>query len=167
MGVVSGTRWEPAVILDAARRGAAILEQCPLQVSSVQLHEFEGPERFRYLSTPDSREFARRSGLAKPAVFFVDDTRHRPAFDAEAIGRANARTRPEMANTVWITATIRDLPVALAHELVHVLTDSGEHSTAPDNLLRADTAPGNARLSPEQCSSIVSIGRANGLLDPP
>ena len=111
-----------------------------------------------------TREFARRSGLGKPAIFFVDDTLQRPAFDAEAIGRANAKTRPEMADTVWITAAIRDLPIALAHELVHVLTDSGDHSNAPDNLMRADTAPGNTHLTPEQCSSIAATGQANGLL---
>ena len=165
MAVVSGTRWVPEVILDATKRAVAILAQCDIQVSPVQLHEFDGPRRYRYLSTPDSREFARRSGLGKPAIFFVDDTLQRPAFDAEAIGRANAKTRPEMADTVWITAAIRDLPVALAHELVHVLTDSGDHSNAPDNLMRDDTAPGNKHLTPEQCSSIVAIGQANGLVD--
>jgi hypothetical protein len=165
MAVVSGTRWAPDVIMEAARRAVAILGQCDIEVSVVELHEFTGPQQYRYLLTPHSREFARRSGLAKPAVFFVDDTLQRPAFDAEAIGRANAKARPEMADTVWITAGIRDLPIALAHELVHVLTDSGEHSNAPDNLMRADTAPGNTRLTPEQCGSILAIGQANGLLD--
>ena len=70
-----------------------------------------------------------------------------------------------MTDTVWVTASIRDLPIALAHELVHVLTDSGEHSNAPENLMRDDTAPGNTRLTLEQCSNIVAIGQANGLLD--
>jgi hypothetical protein len=165
MAVVSGPRWAPDLILDAAKRAAAILAQCDIQVSPVQLHEFSGPQRYRYLFTPDSREFARRAGLGKPAIFFVDDTLQRPAFDAEAIGRANAKTRPEMADTVWITAAIRDLPVALAHELVHVLTDSGDHSNAPNNLMRDDTAPGNTHLTPEQCSSIIATGQANGLID--
>jgi hypothetical protein len=165
MAVVSGTRWMPDVIFDAARRAAAILAQCGIQVTRVQLHEFSGPRRYRYLSTPDSREFALRSGLRKPAIFFVDDTLQRPAFDAEAVGRANAGSRPEMADTVWITAAIRDLPIALAHELVHVLTDSGGHSDASDNLMREETAPGNTQLGPEQCSAIAAIGRANGLLD--
>ncbi len=68
-----------------------------------------------------------------------------------------------MADTVWITAGIRDLPIALAHELVHVLTDSGEHSDAPANLMRDDTAPGNTELTADQCRSIVAIGAANGL----
>ena len=165
MAMVSGTRWVPDVILDAAGHAAAILAQCGIVFSVVQLHEFDGPQRYRYLSTPVSREFARRSGLGKPAIFFVDDTLQRPAFDAEAIGRANARARPEMADTVWITAAIRDLPVALAHELVHVLTDSGIHSDALDNLLREETAPGNTHLTPGQCRSIVAIGQTNGLLD--
>lgn len=165
MAVVSGTLWAPEVILDAAKRAVAILAQCDIQTNLVQLHEFDGPQRYRYLLTRDSREFALRSGLGRPAIFFVDDTLQRPAFDAEAIGRANAKTRPEMADTVWMTAAIRDLPIALAHELVHVLTDSGDHSNAPDNLMRDDTAPGNTHLTPEQCGSIVAIGHANGLLD--
>jgi hypothetical protein len=165
MGIVRGTHWSPDVIVDAARRASAILAQCDIRVGLVRLHEFDAPDRYRYLSMPDSREFARRSGLRKPAVFFVDDTRQRPAFDAEAIGRSNAATRPEMADTVWITAGIRDLPIALAHELVHVLSDSGAHSNAPGNLMNDETAPGNTQLTSAQCSRIVATGEANGLLD--
>ena len=165
MAFVSGSRWAPEVILDAAKHAAAILSQCDVRVSVVHLHEFDGPQQFRNLFTPQSREFARRSALAKPAVFFVDDTLQRPAFDAEAVGRGNARTRPEMADTVWITAATRDLPIVLAHELVHVLSDSGAHSEVPGNLMREDTAPGNTQLGPEQCSRIVAVGLTNGLLD--
>lgn len=165
MAVLSGTRWRPDVILDAARRAATILAQCDIQVGPVRLQEFEGPQRYRHFSMADSREFARRSGLRKPTIFFVDDTLQRPAFDAEAIGRANAKTRPELADTVWITAAIRDLPVALAHELVHVLTDSGAHSDANENLMRDDTAPGNTRLTAAQCSQMVLTGKAGGLLE--
>lgn len=165
MATVSGTRWTPEVMLDAARRAAAILAQCDIEIGVVRLHEFDGPRQYRYLSTPVSREFARRSGLQKPAIYFVDDTLQRPAFDAEAVGRGNAKARPEMADTVWITAAIRDLPVAMAHELVHVLTDSGDHSDATDNLMRDDTAPGNTHVSPEQCGRIVATGKAHGLIE--
>ena len=121
MAMLRGTRWAPGVILDNIKRAAPILAQCGIRLDFVRLHEFDGPHRYRYLSTPDSREFARRTDLPKPAIFFVDDTRMEPAFEAEAIGRANAGTRPEMVDTVWITSGTRDLPVALAHELVHVL----------------------------------------------
>lgn len=69
-----------------------------------------------------------------------------------------------MTDTVWITAATRDLPIALAHELVHVLTDSGAHSDVADNLMREDTAAGNTQLTAEQCASALTIGAANGLL---
>ena len=164
MAIISGSRWVPVVIFDAVRRTAAILAQCDIRISRVELHEYEAPRRYRYLSTPDSREFARLAGLKRPAVFLVDDTLERPAFDAEAVGRANAKTRPEMMDTVWITAGIHDLPVALAHELVHVLTDSGDHSDAADNLMRDETAPSSSRLEPQQCRTIAAKGQANGLL---
>ena len=164
MAMISGTRWTPDEILAATRGAAAILAQCSIQVDAVQLREFDGPRRYRYLRTPDSRELARRAGLGRPAVFFVDDTLQRPAFDAEAVGRANAASRPEMENTVWITAGIRDLPVALAHELVHVLTDSGAHSDAPDNLMREETAAASTRLDARQCNAMRENGVARGLL---
>jgi len=164
MAVQLGTRWEPGVILAATRRAAAILAQCGVQTIAY-LHEFAGPHRYRDLSSPVSRELARKIGLRKPAIFFVDDTLHRPAFDAEAIGRSNSATRPEMTDTVWITSATRDLPIALAHELVHVLTDSGAHSNAVDNLMREDTAAGNTHLTAEQCASTRTMGAANGLLE--
>jgi hypothetical protein len=165
MAIISGTRWMPDVILDAVKNTAAILAQCDIAIALVQLHEYDGPTRYRYFSTSDSREFARRAGLKKPAIFFVDDTLQRPAFDAEAIGRANAKTRPEMEDTVWMTAAIRDVPIALAHELVHVLSDSGTHSNAPKNLMRDETESHSFHLSPEQCVTITAKGQANGLLE--
>ena len=62
-----------------------------------------------------------------------------------------AETRPELADTVWIAHGARDLPLALAHELVHLLSDSGEHSSAPGNLMLPETSPANVRLSGAQC----------------
>ena len=164
MALQSGTRWSSDVILAAAKTAAVILVQCGVRTIA-HLHEFAGPPRYRNFSSPVSRELAQRLGLGKPAIFFVDDTLHRPAFDAEAIGRANAGTRPEMADTVWVTAATRDLPIALAHELMHVLADSGVHSDGPGNLMREDTAAGNTHLTSEQCASAVTTGAANGLLD--
>ena len=46
------------------------------------------------------------------------------------------------------------------------LSDNGAHSDAPDNLMRAETAPGNVLLNQEQCSALRSRGAANGLLTP-
>jgi len=164
MAVQSGARWAPDVILAATRRAAAILRQCGVQTIA-SLHEFAGPDRYRHLSSPVSRELAHSLALRRPAIFFVDDTLHEPAFDAEAIGRANARRRPEMADTVWVTAGTRDLPIALAHELMHVLADSGAHSDAAGNLMREETATDHTQLTSAQCEAAVTVGAANGLLE--
>jgi len=123
--------------------------------------------RFRYFHTPTSRELASKLRPGTPAVYFADGTRQDPAFDAEAIGRGNSRTRPELRDTVWVMRGARDLGVVLAHELAHVLMDSGEHSEEPGNLMREESAPGNTKLSESQCARLRTIGKANGLLLPP
>ena len=159
------TQWEPDRVLRAVRDAAATLAQCGIRLQRAELYRFEGGEpSLRYLSTPVSRQLVRRMRPAKPAVFFVRDTRHVPTFDAEAFGTGNSATRPELAFTVWITAAVRDLPLALAHELAHVLMDSGEQSVEAANLMRDETAPGNTQLAPEQCARMLETGERNGLL---
>jgi hypothetical protein len=103
-------------------------------------------------------------GAAATDAIRVVDTRNQPAFDAEAIGRGNSAMRPELADTVWIAYGTRDLSLALAHELVHVLSDSGEHSNEPGNLMRAETSSANARLTGEQCERLRARGQAKALL---
>ena len=60
----------------------------------------------------------------------------------------------------------RDLGIVVAHQLAHVLMDSGEQSDEPENLMREDTAPGNTWLSAPQCARIRETATANGLLRP-
>jgi hypothetical protein len=151
--------------VSAVREAAPIFAQCRIRLERAELYSLAGGDpRFRYLSTPSGRELVRRMRPAKPAVFFVRDTRHQPVYDAEAFGRSNTTTRSELAGTVWITAYIRDLPIALAHELAHVLMDSGEHSHERGNLMREDTAPANTSLTPAQCERMTERGTANGWL---
>jgi hypothetical protein len=164
MAMMRDAGWQPEVILTATRGAVRILAQCGIQTIFAELSEFDGPARYRYLAMPASRELARRTRLARPAVFFVADTRNVPAFDAEAIGRGNSRSRPEMTDTVWITAGTRDLAIVLAHELAHVIADSGEHSRLPGNLMREETAPQSTALTASQCRRLTEIGTANGLL---
>ena len=163
--VFSESRWVTTDIHAAVKAAASLLAQCGV-ASTALLHEVQAPRRFHFYSTRISRELLRDLPTSKPAVFFVEDNLNRPAFDAEAIGRANAATRPELADTIWIAHGARDLGVTLAHELVHVLADSGAHSDAPDNLMRAETAPGNIVLSRAQCSGLRMRGEAKGLLTP-
>lgn len=159
-----GGRWRQPEIVGAVAESGRLLAQCGVGLSAAELHVVAAPRRFHVYATPVSRELLRRLPVRKPAVFFVDDTRNDPPFDAEAIGRANASSRPELADTVWVAHGTRDLPQALAHELVHLLSDSGAHSEASGNLMRAETSPADTRLTPAQCARMRSHGTANGLL---
>jgi hypothetical protein len=166
LAVMKDTGWSARTVLDAARDATAILAQCGIQIELLEYVEFDGPRRYRSFSTPVARELASQLGLRKPTVFFVADTLQRPAFDAEAIGRGNSRSRPELADTIWITSGTRDLEIVMAHELAHVLADSGEHTTEPGNLMGEETSAERTRLNTAQCGRIVTKASANGLLEP-
>jgi hypothetical protein len=115
---------------------------------------------------PRSRELAGALALSRPTIYFVADTRQQPAFEAEAIGRANSGTRPQLRDTVWVTRGARDPDIVLAHELAHVLMDSGEHSEESGNLMQEETAPQNTHLTHAQCARLRDTAAANGLLQP-
>ena len=44
--------------------------------------------------------------------------------------------------------------------------DSGVHDDEPGNLMRAETAPGNTRLTDAQCARMRETAQRNGLLAP-
>lgn len=162
--VFRGSRWQADEVAAAVPEASGLLRQCGIALSRAELRIVQAPRRFHLYFTPLSRELLSRLPVAKPAIFFVDDTRNDPAFDAEAIGRGNATNRPELADTVWVAHGAQDLPQVLAHELVHVLSDSGAHSEAPGNLMAAETSPRNTRLTGSQCARLRARGKANGLL---
>lgn len=162
--VLEGSGWTRERALAVVREAGAILAQCGVALDRAEPRVLTVPPRLMDFSTPAARELARAHPVARPAVYLVRDTRSRPAFDAEAIGRGNSRTRPEIADTVWMTAATRDPGIALAHELAHVLLDSGEHSEAAGNLMRDETSAGSTSLSAAQCTRLRETGKANGLL---
>lgn len=164
LALLDDSGWTPEAILAALQESARILGQCGLAMPNAELVRIGAPDRFRDFHTPESRELARTLPLAKPTVYFVAGSRQRPAFDAEAIGRGNSRTRPELAYTVWVTRGTRDLGIALAHEIAHILMDSGGHSDEPGNLMRDETEPANTLLSAAQCARLREHGSTNGLL---
>ena len=164
LAILEETGWEVARIQDAVRAAGVILAQCGIALESAELVRIRAPDHYRDFLTPVSRELARAVPLPRPSIWFVRDTRQRPAFDAEAIGRGNSRTRPELADTVWVTHATRDLGIAIAHELAHVLMDSGAHSDEPGNLMRDETDRGNTRLNPAQCDRMRDTAHTNGLL---
>lgn len=162
--VINLDQWPEAEIHAALRSTAQILGQCGIRITRADLLQVTAPETHRYFDNPRSRELARELALPKPAVFFTAGTRQIPAFDAEAIGRGNSRTRPELADTVWIARGARDLGIVVAHELAHVLMDSGEHDNSAGNLMAESTTPQNTQLTAAQCERLGSTGRRNGLL---
>lgn len=160
---LEGSGWTRERSLAVVREAGAILVQCGVALERVKIQSVAAPNHLDF-STPAARELARAHPVAKPAVYLVRDTKSRPAFDAEAIGRGNSRSRPEIADTVWMTAATRDPGIALAHELAHVLMDSGEHSEDEGNLMREETSPRNTALDAAQCERLRETGRRNGLL---
>jgi hypothetical protein len=162
--ILEGSGWTRESAEAALSEAAGILDQCGVVLERRDLVVLKVRPDLMDFSTPAARELARTHPVARPALYLVRDTKSRPAFDAEAIGRGNSRTRPEIADTVWMTAASRDPGVALAHELAHVLMDSGEHSDEEANLMRDETSRSNRRLSPGQCARLRDTGKANGLL---
>ena len=122
--------------------------------------EVEASPSLRDFSCPDAKLFAGKAMPGGCRVFFVRDALDRPAYDPVTFGTGNNQRNPEPRFTVWITALTRDPHIAL----VHVLLDDGAHSALPDNLMRADTAPCNLQLTPEQCTRMRDSARQNGLL---
>lgn len=163
---LEGSGWTKERAIDAVREAASILSQCEIALTRADWIRLAVPARYLDFVTPLSRELARLQPVDRPAVYLVRETRSRPAFEAEAIGRGNSRSRPELADTVWMISAVRDPGVALAHELAHVLMNSGEHSDEPGNLMREHTAPGQTLLSAAQCSRMRQMAEGNQLFLP-
>lgn len=158
--------WDDAVLVAGLREAAAIFAQCRIRIVRAELLRVTVPATHRDFDTPRSRELARALALPKPALFFAAGTRQVPAFDAEAIGRGNSRTRPELRDTVWVARGARDPGLVIAHELAHVLMDSGTHDATPGNLMAEETTPQNTLLTAAQCAQLTATGVRHGLLQP-
>jgi hypothetical protein len=156
--------WTRGRAVAAVLQASPVFGRCGIALDRVEFHVIAVPPSHLDFSTPVARELARAYPVERPTAYLVRDTRSRPAFDAEAIGRGNSGTRPEIADTVWITAAARDPGIVLAHELAHVLMDSGEHSEDEGNLMRDETSQKNRKLSAAQCTRLLDRGKANGLL---
>lgn len=162
----TATGWRKDEIFNAVKTAAEILGQCGIEIPSARLHLLDAPDKFKYYYVPVSRELARIAPFPKPTVYFVKDTLQAERFDAEAIGKSNSSTRPELRDTIWIALGARDLGFSLAHEFVHVLMDSGEHIDEPDNLMNEESSPHSRKLSAGQCQRMRTRGSENGLLRP-
>jgi hypothetical protein len=82
----------------------------------------------------------------------------------EAFGLGNTRMRPWLANSVWLMLDVEDAGIALAHELYHVLANSGAHVESEPNLMQPRTRPESLNLTTEQCRLAQLNGVDNKLL---
>jgi hypothetical protein len=164
--MMRSTRWSRSRIESAARDAAAIFAQCGVRFRAIELFELRTPRRYLFFSDAHAIALIRELDIPRPAVFFVRDTLQRIAFDAEAIGRSGGRRRPELVDSVWMTEAVGHPGIALAHELYHVLADSGAHSDEPANLMYPQTSRNNTQLDEAQCMRMRQVAAASGHLTP-
>ena len=162
--VIKDTGWQTVDVRQALAQALPILAQCGIAPQRIKFVQVATPVVYRDLAPQAARQLAAQLAPTRPALFFVRNTRMRPAFEAEAFGLGNTRTRPELVNTVWVTRSAPDLPETLAHELFHVIANSGEHSGDETNLMYDHTAPGRQQLTPAQCTTLREAGLKNRLL---
>ncbi|MGI9336470.1 MAG: S8 family serine peptidase [Gammaproteobacteria bacterium] len=163
---LDGAGWSEQTVEAAGRHAAAIISQCEIGLPKFELLTVSAPRRMRYFEDRWSSALLRELELEQrgPAAFFVSGTLQPEPFEAEAVGRANGRRRPRLIGTAWLTRALEHPGVALAHELVHLLTDSGAHDADPSNLMHARTSEDSTRLHEIQCQRIRATGTRLGLL---
>lgn len=159
-----GTVWDINGLRKIASKAAPILAQCGVYIPRIEVRALGGPQTYRYFRESVAKELVRQMPLPKPTVYFVRDTLQKDAYDAEAIGKGNSATRPTLVYTLWITEALKHPAIGLAHELTHILMDTGAHVDLPGNLMRDETSAENLKLTSEQCQQLVASGKENALL---
>ncbi|MDX1434643.1 MAG: S8 family serine peptidase [Gammaproteobacteria bacterium] len=158
---------DPETLRRATARVAEILGQCGVAVRAVVVRVVDGPARYRYFRYDWATEMLAELALRRPAVLFVKDLLIERDYETEAIAIGHSgigRRWQELNDTVWVTAALDDLGIGLAHELYHVLADSGRHDTDPANLMFDQTSADNTRLRASQCVRMLRVGEAFGTL---
>jgi len=162
--LVLDSRWSYQRVEQAVQQAYEILAQCSIIAGKVSIHAIDGEDYLRDLSTGNARTLLEAAGTEQAMVVFARDTRMQAAFDGEAFGLGNTRMRPWLASSVWLMLGVDDPGVALAHELYHVIANSGEHVEGVANLMQGRTRPESQQLTPAQCQLAQANGVANRLL---
>lgn len=151
-------RWSEESVQTVLSEAHTILSQCDIAFDNVDIKFLKVEDYLKDLETGRSKTLMDAIGRSGPnrksTVFFTRDTRMNEPFDAEAFGQGNTRSRPWLTGTVWLTWALRDRGIALAHELVHILVNSGQHSALAGNLMLARTTGDNRKLQDAQCEYI-------------
>ena len=75
-------------------------------------------------------------------------------------------TAKPKAGTVWLTSHLPHPGRGLAHELYHVLADSGAHLREAGNLMSSRTGEANTVLTDWQCDRLRQVASAFEWLKP-
>jgi len=165
-----GDSWSTESITSAVREATTLLKQCEIAVPPIELQRVTAADYLMDLSVSSGHTLfskLRPAGERHPvAVVFARDTTMLDPYDGEAFGEGNTRSRAWMRDSVWLTHGIRDAGIALAHELFHVLANSGTHSRLENNLMRAQTQHGGTVLTSKQCELASTNALSQGLLSP-
>lgn len=160
--------WSKELVSKSLLEAETILAQCNIAFNSVTISELSIPGYLRDLEAGSTKTLVtalNNTTEFKPIkIFYSRDTRMLTPFDGEAFGRANTRRRPWLQDSVWLMNGIEDAGIALAHELYHVLTNTGEHNQIPDNLMQTRTSQGRTVLEPMQCEAAIRTAKENLLL---
>ena len=156
--------WPTGRIREALQQAYRVLAQCDIGPRDVAAFAIQAEDYLLDLATGSARSLLEATGARRPVVVFARDTLMQAAYLGEAFGLGNTRRRPWLANSVWLMHDVDDAGIALAHELFHVLANSGAHVEGRPNLMQPDTHPESTELSAEQCQQAQSNGVANGLL---
>jgi hypothetical protein len=165
---VLDSNWSNESIQTTLQTAGNILKQCNIEFANVTISQLNVPDYLKDLATGPSKtlisSLQNKDEQNALKVFFARDTRMQTQFDGEAFGRGNTRRRPWLQNSVWLMKGIQDSGVALAHELFHVLSNSGEHTSLPNNLMQTRTSPSQVELLPEQCEVALDYASNNALI---
>jgi hypothetical protein len=158
--------WPLDALLESVSAAARIYRQCGVRFGEVSIQLLRVPRGMRYYDTANAIALMKARMPTTPAVWFMRDTLQEPAFDAETIGRSNAMRGSGLLNTIWMTAQLEHHGVALAHELYHLIANTGAHVPEKDNLLHAQTSAKGTLLWDWQCERLLKVGGAFELLKP-
>ena len=165
-----GDSWSSDTIKASVVQAAALLTQCNISVPAVELQRISAADYLMDLSVSNGHTLfskLRPAGQKHPvAIVFARDTTMLDPYDGEAFGEGNTRRRHWMRDTVWLTHGIRDAGIALAHELFHVLANSGEHSRLAGNLMQESTSGAASTLTKQQCRLAIDNALAEKLIKP-
>jgi hypothetical protein len=163
---VENAGWQLQALIKAVSDAARIYRQCGVRFGTVSIQLLRTPRAMRYYDTANAIALMKAVTLTRPVAWFMRDTLQAPAFDAQAIGRSNVMPGSGLMNTAWMTSQLEHPGVALAHELFHILANTGAHVPEKSNLMSARTTPDGTALRDWQCERLYKVGAAFGLLQP-